>query len=46
MTPEAFRWLPTDQQAEMIAAYRVWHQIEAIQDYEHWRAMKRASKAK
>lgn len=43
---EEFRNIPTDEQAELIAVYRIKNQIEGVLDYEQHLAMKRASRGK
>lgn len=43
---EDFRNIPTDEQAELIAVYRVENQIQGVLDYEQMIAQRRALRKK
>lgn len=43
---EEFRQLPPEEQAELIAVYRVHNQINGVLDYQDHLAAKRAARAK
>jgi len=43
---EDFRNIPTDEQAELIAVYRVENQIQGVLDYRQMIAQRRANRGK